>query len=188
MLRWHIGNICNFAVGLQWSFITLIVDFSGVSSQNCRWDMCQGNKTSPFWREEIILMWWYTRHNLHPSCPTTLRTWNTASMAPPIYMKWLNVLSFKENVKPLDSPYWISPTRPCQLHLVMSKCWLDGLESESLWWKAFRSVWVNTCRAAFSHEGRRWSVEGHAHFLPLPSSEVKEQQAGAWIQKIAGLE
>lgn len=132
-----------------------------------------------YWCDKIL-------HNLHLSCPTTLRTWNTASMAPPIYMKWLNVLSFKENVKPLDSPYWISPTRPCQLHLVMSKCWLDGLESESLWWKAFRSVWVNTCRAAFSHEGRRWSVEGHVRFLP--SSEVKEQQAGAWKRKIEGLE
>lgn len=92
--------------------------------------------------------------------PDTLKTWNTASMAVPIYMKWLKVLSFKENVKPLDSPYWIFPTRPCQLHLVMSKCWLDGLESESLWRRAFRSARVNTCRAAFTREGRRWSVVG----------------------------
>lgn len=116
--------------------------------------------------------------------PDTLKAWNTASMAVPIYMKWLKVLSFKENVKPSDRPYWIFPTRPCQLHFVMSKCRLDGLESESLWRRAFRSTRVNTCRAAFTHEGRRWSVAGLVSSLTSSSSGVIEEQAEERIQKI----
>lgn len=84
------------------------------------------------------------------------------------------------------APIEFPPTRSCQLHLVMSKCWLDGLESESLWRKAFRSVWVNTCRPAFSHEARRWSWRVLVSFLPLPLREVTEEQAGAWKRDTLG--